>query len=292
MPLASDVALALLNGVTWGVAVALVALGLNLIFGLLDIVNVAHGSLYMLGATSAWFVVDATGSFLLALAFAPLAVAGVGALLERGVLRPIEDDPPATAIATFGLVLVFQTLALLAFGRSTRSLATPLPGVVDLGVASSLSYPVYRLVVAGVSLAAMAGLYLFLRRTRHGLWMRGVRQDREIAAAMGVPTSRVYVLTFALGAYFAAFAGVLLAPIVGVHHLMGLDVLAVAFVVVIVGGLGSLRGVLAASLLFAVVENLGIVFVDATPARAAALGLMVVLVLVRPEGLFGGEPSR
>lgn len=287
MPIAADLALALLNGLTWGIAVALVALGLNLIFGLLEIVNVAHGSLYMLGAVSAWFVVDATGSFLLALALAPLAVAAVGALLERGVLRPIEDDPPATAIATFGLVLVFQTLALLTFGPSTRSLSTPLPGVLRFG----LTYPAYRLVVAAVSLAAMVGLYLFLTRTRHGLWMRGVRQDREIAAAMGVPTSRVYVLTFALGAYFAAFAGVLLAPIVGVHHLMGLDVLAVAFVVVIVGGLGSLRGVLAASLLFALVENLGIVFVNATPARVAALSLMVLLVLVRPEGLFGGEPA-
>lgn len=288
MPLASDLALALLNGLTWGVAVALVALGLNLIFGLLEIVNVAHGSLYMLGAVSAWFVVDATGSFLLALALAPLAVAAVGALLERGVLRPIEDDPPATAIATFGLVLVFQTLALVTFGPSTRSLSTPLPGVLRFG----LTYPTYRIAVAAVSLAAMVGLYLFLTRTRHGLWMRGVRQDREIAAAMGVPTSRVYVLTFALGAYFAAFAGVLLAPIVGVHHLMGLDVLAVAFVVVIVGGLGSLRGVLAASLLFALVENLGIVFVNATPARVAALALMVLLVLVRPEGLFGEEHAR
>ena len=292
MPIAADLALALLNGLTWGLAVALVALGLTLIFGLLEIVNVAHGSLYMLGAVSAWFVADATGSFLLALVLAPLAVAGVGALLERGVLRPIEDDPPATAIATFGLVLVFQTAALVVFGPSTRSITTPLPGVVDLLGGLGPTYPVYRLVVAGVAVAAMAGLYLFLQRTRHGLWMRGVRQDREIAAAMGVPTSRVYVLTFALGAYFAAFAGVLLAPIVGVHHLMGLDVLAVAFVVVIVGGLGSLRGVLVASLLFAVVENVGVVFVDATPARVAALGLMVALVLVRPDGLFGGEGSR
>ena len=287
MPLAADLALALLNGLTWGLAVALVALGLTLIFGLLEVVNVAHGSLYMLGAVSAWFVAEATGSFALALLLAPLAVAALGALLERGVLRPIEDDPPATAIATFGLVLVFQTLALVTFGPSTRSLTTPLPGVVRLGI----TYPTYRLVVAAVSLAAMGGLYLFLRRTRHGLWMRGVRQDREMAAAMGVPTSRVYVLTFALGAYLAAFAGVLLAPIVGVHHLMGLDVLAVAFVVVIVGGLGSLRGVLVASLLYALVENLGIVFVDATPARAAALGLMVALVLARPDGLFGGAST-
>ena len=292
MPIATDLALALLNGLTWGLAVALVALGLTLIFGLLEIVNVAHGSLYMLGAVSAWFVADATGSFLLALVLAPLAVAGVGALLERGVLRPIEDDPPATAIATFGLVLVFQTAALVAFGPSTRSIATPLPGVVGAGTIATIAYPVYRLVVAGVATVAMAGLYLFLHRTRHGLWMRGVRQDREIAAAMGVPTSRVYVLTFALGAYFAAFAGVLLAPIVGIHHLMGLDVLAVAFVVVIVGGLGSLRGVLVASLLFALVENVGVVFVDATPARVAALGLMVGLVLVRPDGLFGGEGTR
>ncbi|WP_379796896.1 branched-chain amino acid ABC transporter permease [Haloplanus sp. GCM10025708] len=239
MALASDVAVAVLNGVTWGLIVALIALGLNLIFGLLEIVNMAHGSLYMLGAVIGWFVIDATGSFFVALFLAPLAVGMIGVAIERGVLRPIEDDVSITLIATFGLLLIFQQLALMSFGPGTRSVAAPISGTVSF---AGVSYSTYRLSVAVVAVALMAGLYLFLFRTRYGTWMRGVRQNREVASALGVPTSKVYAFTFGLGSLLAALAGVLLAPIVSVHHLMGLDVLAVAFIVVIVGGLGSLRG--------------------------------------------------
>lgn len=288
MAILQDLALALLNGFTWGVTLALVALGLALIFGLLEIVNVSHGALYMLGAVGGYFVIQATDSFLLALAVAPVGVAVLGVGIERAVLRPIEDDIPATVIATFGLLLVLEHLALIVFGPSTRAVSTPIPGVVEVWV----TYPIYRLVIAGVALASMGGLYLFLHRSRFGLWMRAVRQDRETASAMGVPTSRVYMATFGLGAYFAAMAGVLLAPIVSVNHLMGFDILAVAFIVVMVGGLGSLRGVLVVSILFALIENVSNLAMNATPARVLTLLVMVGLVLVRPEGIFGHREAR
>jgi len=282
----ASLAVALLNGLTWGLAVALIALGLNLIFGLLEVVNMSHGALYMLGAVVAWTVVAATGSFLLALVVAPLAVGALGVVVERGVLRPVEDDITTSLIATFGLMLVFQHAALLTFGAGTRAVPAPIEATVSL---AGVSYSAYRLVLAGVSLLLVGLLSLFLRRTRHGLWMRGVRQDRETAAAMGVPTSRVYMLTFGLGAALAALAGTLLVPIVSANHLMGLDVLAVAFIVVIVGGLGSMRGVLVASLVYALLENVASVAIPPVEARVLTLLVLVGFVLVRPEGLFGTE---
>lgn len=283
MALESDLAVAILNGVTWGLIIALMALGLNLIFGLLEIVNMAHGSLFMLGAVIGWFVIDATGNFFIALLFAPLAVGAIGMTVERGILRPIEDDVTITLIATFGLLLIFQQLALMTFGPGTRSVAAPITGTFTLG---SISYSLYRIAVAVIAVALMVGLYLFLFKTRYGTWMRGVRQDRETASALGVPTSKVYVFTFGLGSLLAALAGVLLAPIVSVGHLMGLDILAVAFIVVIVGGLGSLRGVLIASLIYALVENISTIFMTPVEARILTLVLMIAFVLVRPEGIF------
>ncbi|MFB6172367.1 MAG: branched-chain amino acid ABC transporter permease [Haloarculaceae archaeon] len=279
-----SLAVALLNGLTWGLAVALIALGLNLIFGLLEVVNMSHGALYMLGAVATAVLVGATGSFLLALVVAPLAVGALGVATERLVLRPVEDDLSTSLIATFGLMLVFEHAALVWFGPGTRAVPAPIDVTVAIG---GVSYSGYRLLVALASLGLVGLLHLFLRSTRHGLWMRGVRQDRETAAAMGVPTSRVYMFTFGLGAGLAALAGVLLVPIVSANHLMGLDVLAVAFIVVIVGGLGSMRGVLVASLVYALVENLATVAVPPVEARVLTLVAMIAFVLVRPEGLFG-----
>lgn len=274
---------ALLNGVTWGLIIALIALGLNLIFGLLEIVNLAHGSLYMLGAVVAWFVVGASGSFVLALLVAPLAIGVLGMAIERITLRPIEEDISITLIATFALLIILDEIGLLVFGPGTRSISTPIPGAITFG---GITYPIYRLAVAFLSILLMVALYLFLFETRYGMWMRGVRQDLETASALGIPRSQVYVVTFGLGAALAALAGVLLAPIVGVNYLMGLDILAVAFIVVIVGGLGSLKGVLVASLAYALIENIGTVFMATIEARILTLSLMILFVVVRPEGLF------
>lgn len=287
MALASDLLVGILNGVTWGFIIALIALGLTLILGLLEIVNLAHGSLFMLGAVGAWFVVSATGSFALALVLAPLAVGLLGVAIERVVLRPIQDDVSITLIATFGLMFIFQQAALIGFGPGTRGIPIPIDGTITVGTAS---YGLYRIAIAVVAGVLIAGLYAFLLYTRYGLWMRGVRQDREAARAMGIPISRVYMLTFGLGAALAALAGVLLAPIVGVNHLMGLDILAIAFIVVIVGGLGSMRGALLTSLVYALVENVGSVFVSPVEARIATLVLMIAVAVLRPQGIVGGGP--
>lgn len=283
MALVNNLAVAILNGITWGLIIALIALGLNLIFGLLEIINLAHGSLYMLGAVIGWFIIDATGSFFVALLFAPLAVGAIGMTVERGILRPIEGDMPNTLIATFGLLLIFQHLALMTFGPGTQPVTAPIMGTVSFG---NISYSMYRLAVAVVTIALLVGLYLFLFKTRYGTWMRGVKQDRETASALGIPTSKVYVFTFGLGSLLAALAGVLLAPIVSVNYQMGLDILAIAFIVVIVGGLGSLRGVLIASLIYSLVENISTIFMTPVEARILTLSLMIAFVLVRPDGIF------
>lgn len=282
MPSAEAVAVALLNGVTWGFAVALLAVGLNLIFGLMEVINIAHGALYMLGAVTAWATVDATGSFVLAVLVAPLAVGAMGVAFERTVLRPIEERLAATLLVTFGAMLAVEHGALVLFGAGTRTVGAPVVGSVRL---AGVAFPAYRLVVAVMAASVLAGLHLLVRRTRVGLWMRGVRQDSETAAALGVPRHLVYSGTFGLGAAFAGLAGALMAPIVGVHHLMGRDVLAVAFVVVIAGGLGSFRGVLVASLGFTLVENLAALELPSVQARLLAFGVMLGVVVLRPGGV-------
>lgn len=283
MPSPEAVTVAVLNGLTWGFVVALVAVGLTLIFGLMEVINVAHGALYMLGAVTAGAAVAATGSFLAGVGAAVVGVAVIGVGLERAVIRPIEERVAATLLATFGAMLVIEHTVLLAVGPGTATVPAPVPGAVDVGGAA---FPTYRLVVAGCAAAVLGGLHLGIERTRFGLWMRGVRQDPETASALGVPVDRVYAATFGLGAAIAGLAGALMAPIVGVEHLMGREVLAIAFVVVIVGGLGSFRGVIVASLAFTMVENLGTLAVPSTQARLLAFGVMTALIVLRPGGIF------
>jgi len=273
-----------LNGLVWGMIVALIALGLSLVFGLIEIINVAHGDLFMLGAVLAWYVIQTTDNFWLALATVPLAVGGLGVVVERSVLRPIEHRPIVTILATFGLSLIFQQSVLATFGGSPQRIEEPIRGVIPV---LGTFYPGYRLFVALCSLAALGGLWLVLFRTRWGLWMRAVRQDREMALALGIPTPRVYMITFGLGAALAAVGGVLAAPITSLEFQMGLDVLPTAFIVVIIGGLGSLQGTLVAALLLGVLEGLANVFVTPTTARIVSLVVMAVVLFVRPQGLFG-----
>lgn len=288
MALVESLIVGVLNGFVWGTLIALAALGLTLIFGLLEIVNIAHGELYMLGAVGAWFVVQATGSFWLALLIAPLVVGLIGLALERVVIRPVEGDIPLTIIVTFALLLILQQVAKLAFGSSPRSIAPPIEGSVQF---AGVSYSAYRLLTAVIALGIMAGLYAFLQYTQYGLWMRGVQQDREMASALGISTERMYMLIFGIGSFFAAAAGVLFAPIVSISFLMGLDILVIAFIVVIVGGLGSLQGALLASVIYAMLENVSGVFVSSVEARLLALVVLTAIALIRPEGILRSEAS-
>jgi branched-chain amino acid transport system permease protein len=281
---ASNLAVAVLNGIVWGLIMALIALGLNLIFGLLHIINMAHGALYMLGAVFSWYVIELTGNYWLALLAAPLAVGLIGLALERGLLRTIEDQPLVTIICTFGIMLVLQQLVLTYFGGTARRIALPISGRFPL---FDLQYPVMRIVIAAISAAVMGGLWFFLDRTRYGLWMRAVVQDREMAVALGIPVHKVYMWTFVLGSVLAAFSGVLAAPIVSVDFMMGREILIMAFIIVIVGGMGSLWGSVVTAVVISLIHGVGSIFVVPSTATVFSLGFMILVLLVRPQGLFG-----
>ncbi len=272
-----------LNGVVWGLVIALIALGLALIFGIVEVINVAHGSLYMLGAVAGWYVLERTGSFWVALAVAPLLVGLLSMAIERVVLRPIEDEKLLTIIATTGVLLILQHSVLATFGGGVQRIPSPVPGAVAfLGI----RYPVYRLLVAAFSLAAIALLWLFLTRTRYGLWLRAVRQDGRMATALGIPVSRMYMLAVGLGGFLAALGGVLAAPIVVIQYQMGFDILATAFIVVVIGGFGSLFGAAATAVLLGMLEGVTSVFTTPTYARIVSLVIMGSILLARPEGIF------
>ena len=285
---------AALNGFVWGWILALMALGLNLIYGILRIVNFAHGALYMLGAVLAWALWPLLG-FWGALIVAPLLVGVLGLGVERLVLRPIEGRPLMSIIATFALMLIIQQTVLLSFGGGQQQLSDPWSWSFPL---FGLRYPGYRLFVALLAMLSVSGLWLFLQRTQVGRWVRAVSSDGELAAGLGLPVPLVYGLAFGLGSYLAALAGVLVAPIVSVDYLMGFDVLIPAFMIVIVGGAGSLGGSLLVALALGEAENL-LPFLaqpflgqpmQPTLARALTLALLIALLLFRPQGLFGRQP--
>jgi len=280
----SNLAVAVLNAVVWGMIMALIALGLNMIFGLLHIINMAHGALYMLGAVVAWYLIEVTGSFWIALVVAPLCVALAGILMERGLLRTIEDKPITTIICTFGVMLVIQQLVLMIFGGSPRRIAAPISYRFPL---FQLQYPMMRIAIAFISILVMAGLWFFLRKTKYGLWMRAVVQDREMGIALGIPVNKVYMWTFILGSALAAFSGVLAAPIVSVEFMMGREVLIMAFIIVIVGGMGNLEGSVIAAIMISLIQGIGALFVPPSIATVFALAFMIIVLLFRPQGLFG-----
>jgi len=280
----SNLAVAILNGIVWGLIMALIALGLNMIFGLLHIINMAHGALYMLGAVVGWYLIEFTGSFWIALIVAPLCVGAIGILMERGLLRKIEDKPITTIICTFGIMLAIQQLVLMIFGGSPRRIAAPIPYRFPL---FELQYPMMRVAIAILSILVMAGLWFFLRKTKYGLWMRAVVQDREMAVGLGIPVNKVYMWTFVLGSALAAFSGVLAAPIVSVEFMMGREVLIMAFIIVIVGGMGNLEGSVLAAVIISLIQGVGALFVPPSVATIFALGFMIIVLLIRPQGLFG-----
>jgi branched-chain amino acid transport system permease protein len=280
----SNVTIALMNGVIWGLIMALIALGLNMIFGLLHIINMAHGALYMLGAVAGWYVIEYTGNFWLGLLIAPLIVGILGLAIERGLLRTIEDKPLITIICTFGIMLAVQHLALMIFGGSVRRIASPIPYRFQL---FELQYPMMRIVIALISLAIMGGLWFFINKTKYGMWMRAVVQDRDMSVALGIPVHKVYMWTFVLGSALAALSGVLSSPIIPVEFMMGREVLIMAFIIVIVGGMGSLEGSVVAAIIISLIQGIGSLFVPPALATVFSLAFMVIVLLIRPQGLFG-----
>jgi branched-chain amino acid transport system permease protein len=284
MSLGPHLFLALLEGTVGALTLALTALGLSLVFGVMRIVNVAHGEFFMLGAVVTWYVSTATGSYLLALAAAPLAVGAVAVLADRLVLRRIGYDPESTIVATIGLLYILQQLVLTTYGPYARPVTAPVYFRVSF---PWFGYSGYKLVVAGAAALVLAATWLALGRTRLGLHMRATQQDPEIAQAFAVPVNRVYTVAFGAGAGLAAVAGALIVPIQQAHYLMGQDALLLSFVVVILGGLGSLRGTLVAALLVGLSDGVVSVLFSPTLAKIVATLLVALVLAVRGRGLFG-----
>jgi branched-subunit amino acid ABC-type transport system permease component len=268
-----------INGIVTGMILALIASGLTLIFGIMDVVNFAHGELFMLGAYIGVIVLATTGNFWLALLIATLVVA----------LRPLLGrDPLTTILATFGVSLILQNYALWQFGPVARKIQEPFTGHFTLFY---LEYPWYRLVIAGLSAAIIGGFWLFLKHGKYGIWIRATTQDRVMAQAMGIPVPWVHTAAFAIGAGMAAASGVLFGPLVGVNHTMGLDWVLKAFIVVVVGGMGNLGGSIAAAIFISLLEAYAAIWVS--PAQAVIVSFMVLILtlLFRPTGLFVPTPK-
>lgn len=277
------------NGLVNGMILALVASGLTLIFGIMDVVNFAHGDLVMLGAFVGATTVATTGSFWIALVVAVLTIAIFGALLQVTTLRPLLGrDPLTTILATFGMSLVLQKYAIWQWGPTARAIREPISGQFTLFY---LQYPWYRLGAALFAGLIIGALYLFLRRATFGVWIRASMQDRLMAQAMGIPVPLVHAVVFAIGAGMAASSGVLFGPLAGVTHNMGFDFTLRAFIVVVVGGMGNLGGSILAAIFISLLEAYASLIV--TPAQAVIVSFVVLILtlLFRPTGLFVPTPK-
>jgi branched-chain amino acid transport system permease protein len=278
-----------INGIVTGMILALVASGLTLIFGIMDVVNFAHGELFMLGAYVGVTTIVATGSFWLALLVATVVIALLGAIIQVTTLRPLLGrDPLTTILATFGLSLVLQNYALWQFGPVARKIQEPFTGHFSLFY---LDYPWYRLVIAGLSAAIIGALWLFLKFGTYGIWIRATTQDRVMASAMGIPVPWVHTAVFAIGAGMAAASGVLFGPLVGVNHAMGLDWVLKAFIVVVVGGMGNLGGSIAAAIFVSLLEAYASLWVSPAQAVIVSFVALILTLLFRPTGLFVPTPK-
>ena len=277
-----------LNGVVTGMILALVASGLTLIFGIMDVVNFAHGELFMLGAYVGVIVLAATGDFWIALVAASLIIALLGAAIYLMTLRPLLGrDPLTTILATFGVSLVLQNYALWQFGPVARKIQEPFTGHFTIFY---LDYPWYRLVIALLAAAIIGALWLFLKFGTYGIWIRATTQDRVMAQAMGIPVPWVLTVVFAIGAGMAGASGVLFGPLVGVNHTMGLDWILKAFIVVVVGGMGNLAGSIAAAIFVSLLEAYAALWVSPAQAIIVSFVVLILTLLFRPTGLFASTP--
>ena len=295
-----------LNGLQFGLMLFLMAAGLTLVFGIMDMINLAHGALYMIGAYIAAVVMAHTGSFPVAVAGALVGTAIVGMLLEVTILRQLyRRDHLSQVLATFALLLIANELMRLIFGSQALMLNMPaaLSGPIDLF--PGFAYPAYRLLILGVGLVVAVLLYVLVAKTRVGMLVRAGASNREMALAMGVNVKRLFTAVFGVGAALCALAGAMLGPLLAVEVGMGEGILILAFVVIVIGGIGSIRGALAGALLVGIVDTLGRTLLPMSlravlpPAVAANLGPSVASILIyvlmaavlfwRPQGLF---PAR
>jgi len=282
VPIASSLVF-MLNGLTLISVLMLIAVGLAVIYGLIGVINLAHGEFVTIGAFSVAAIQMNGGNFWLGLVAAPLIGGVVGLLIERGILKRLYERPLAAILATWGLSLIIQQIFQVTFG------AAPLPVQAPFGGSSlyfsDVAYPAYRLFLIGMALAIIALVWGCIRYTNYGLDLRAVLQDRAMAETLGINTRWVYMTAFIGGAALAALAGALLAPMTVVIAQMGISYLARSFFVVIIGGVGSVSGVVAGSALIGGFETLFNYVISAALAQALVLALAVVVVRYRPNGI-------
>ena len=286
MPELSTLLAQVFTGLVLGMIYVLLAIGLSLIFGLMTVVNFAHGALFMLGAYFGVFLLTYTKSFWIALIVAPLMVGALGLLMERFLIRRLygrsPDDP---LLLTFGLSLILVEGVKLLWGKIGLTLDPPraLAGAVNLGF---MSFPAYRIFLIGVTVAVLIGLYFFLGRTNIGLIIRAGSRDPLMVRALGIDLGRVWLVVFGIGTALAGLAGILAGPMRGAYAEMGVTMVIESFVVIVVGGMGSLLGAVVAGLLIGQVVGLTTLFVPKA-AEIMVFVVMAVVLLVRPSGLFG-----
>jgi len=275
-----------LNGLSIAAILILIGYGLAVIFGMMRIINWAHGEFFMLGAYVVLVLSQAGGSYWLALVLAPLLVALVGVIIERLFVRHLYKELIATILLTWGLSIFLRQLVRVVIGAEWRYVGNPLPGSVSfLGI----SYPIYRIFIIFLAVVMMALVGYLMLKTRFGLYCRAVRQNREMAAALGVDTDRVDMLSFALGAALAGLAGAVMAPLVTIQPDMGLSFLGDAFLVVIVGGPGSIMGIVASGLALSAVRAILSFSIDPVWSYILMLLFATVIIRFRPQGILSSR---
>jgi branched-chain amino acid transport system permease protein len=275
----------LLNAVQYGLLLFLLSSGLTLIFGVMGVINLAHGSFYMVGAYLAYWIAKLTGSLWLAIPMGVAIAFGIGLLMETTVFsRLYKRDHLYQVLLTFGLILVFEELRSLLFGDDVHGVAVPEILDYSIPLTDTLSYPVYRLFVTAVCLLIAALLYLVIHKTRLGMMIRAGSSNRDMAASLGVNIGALFALVFASGVALAAFAGAIAAPLSSVFPGMGNQILIICFVVVVIGGIGSINGALIASLAVGLADTLGKV-VAAEYSSMAVYLVMAAILLWRPQGI-------
>src|SRR5580765_729373 len=275
----------LLNAVQYGLLLFLLASGLTLIFGIMGVINLAHGSFYMIGAYLAYWFAKLTGSLWLAIPIGIVIAFAIGLLLETAIFsRLYKRDHLYQVLLTFGLILIFEELRSILFGDEVHGVAIPALLDYSIPLTDTLSYPVYRLFITAVCLAVAGLLYFVIHKTRIGMMIRAGTSNREMAASLGVNIPRLFALVFAVGMCLAAFAGAIAAPISSVFPGMGNQILIICFVVVVIGGIGSINGAMIASLAIGFADTVGKVIAAEYSAIAVYL-VMALILLWRPQGI-------
>lgn len=276
----------LLNSVQYGLLLFMLAAGLTLIFGIMGVVNLAHGSFYMLGAYLAWSLASLSGSFTVAVIGGAILSVIFGFALERVLFRHFYDrDHLDQVLLTFGLIYIFEELRSILWGDDVHGVAVPSLLSASIPLTDTLSYPVYRLFMSGVCIALALGLYFLISKTRLGMKIRAGAFNRDMTEALGVNIKLIHAIVFALGVTLATVAGMIASPVASVYPNMGSQVLIMCFVVVVIGGIGSVRGALIAALLVGFVDTFGKVLLPQVAGMLVYM-LMAAVLLWRPEGLF------